>query len=208
MTKTKAPYDESMRWNGDKMTRHQGVRLMAGALRGRRLAIPREASLRPTPGLLRETLFNWLQPYVDGAYGLDVCAGSGALGFEALSRGAASMTFVERSRQAALSIKSNMAHFGLRNVSLQCGDARLVLSRLAAQGACYDMAFLDPPFTNPMLAPQLITLLLKDGMIRPGGLLYVERPVGAALLSESRLRLYRQSHCGRSQGTLYVVDEV
>lgn len=189
------------------MVTNNGVRLLAGALRGRRIDVPKQASLRPTPGMLRETLFNWLQGHVEGACGLDVCAGSGALGFEALSRGAASMTFIERSREAIAAMETNAARFALSNATMLCGDARGVLDRLAAQHMRYDLVYLDPPFDNPQLLAQLVDRLLSAHLISPGGWLYVERPVREAALSQPGLRLHRQSRCGLSQGSLYMVDK-
>lgn len=184
------------------------MRIIAGALRGRRLVVPAAASLRPTPGMLRETLFNWLQYHIQDAHCLDICAGSGSLGFEALSRGAARATFVERSAQVAAVIEANAARLGLVAVDVHAGDARLVLERLAARlpQDGYDIVFLDPPFDHPELKTQLVAVLLKSGLVRTGGFLYMEGPLHSAVLAEPRLRLHRQSHCGRSQGSLYVVD--
>ena len=184
------------------------MRIMAGTLRGRRLVVPTAASLRPTPGMLRETLFNWLQVHIQDARCLDLCAGSGALGFEALSRGAARATFVERSAQVAAVIEANAQRLGLLAVDVHAGDARLVLERLAARlpQEVYDIVFLDPPFDQPELMTQLVAVLLEGGLVRPGGFLYVEGPLRSAVPVEPRLQLHRQSHCGRSQGSLYVVD--
>lgn len=191
-----------------KMAGQGGVRIIAGAFRGRRLVVPTATSLRPTPGMLRETLFNWLQVHIQDARCLDLCAGSGALGFEALSRGAAHATFVERSAQVAAVIEANAASLGLLAVDVHAGDARLIVERLAARlpQEVYDIVFLDPPFDQPELMRQLVAVLLEGGLVRPGGFLYVEGPARSAMLAEPRLRLHRQSHCGRSQGSLYAVD--
>ena len=83
------------------------VRIIGGQWRGRKLTFPNRQDLRPTLGRVRETLFNWLAPHVQGSRCLDLYAGSGALGFEALSRGAAEVTFVERDRKAAAALKGN-----------------------------------------------------------------------------------------------------
>lgn len=118
------------------------------------------------------------------------------------------MTFIERSREAIAAMETNAARFALNNATMLCGDARSVLSRLAAQRMQYDLVFLDPPFDNPQLLTQLVGSLLSARLISPGGWLYVERPVREVALSEPRLRLHRQSRCGLSQGSLYMVDEV
>jgi 16S rRNA (guanine966-N2)-methyltransferase len=84
------------------------VRIIGGALRNSRLDVPAQAGLRPTPERVRETVFNWLAPLISGARCLDVCAGTGALGIEALSRGAASVVFVERDAQVARALSGNL----------------------------------------------------------------------------------------------------
>ena len=99
------------------------LRLIGGALRGRRWRIPDVAGLRPTPDRVRETLFNWLAPHIAGRRVLDLFAGSGALGFEALSRGAASATLVEQDRVALAALRDTAARFGLSQARIEGGDA-------------------------------------------------------------------------------------
>ena len=118
------------------------LRIIGGQWRGRKLRFPDRPSLRPTLGRVRETLFTWLAPNISGTRCLDLFAGSGALGFEALSRGAAEVTFVERDRKAAAAIRSNVELLQAR-ATVVCQPAKQYLARTRAR---FDIVFLDPPF--------------------------------------------------------------
>ena len=125
------------------------MRIIAGQFKGRRLKPPSWDGLRPTSDKLRETLFNILGPRVAGARVLDGYAGTGAIGIEALSRGAAHVTFVERDRRAAALIEANLAACGVREgYTIQHGDVAAVLARLP-DDARFDVAVLDPPYDAP-----------------------------------------------------------
>jgi 16S rRNA (guanine966-N2)-methyltransferase len=129
------------------------------------------AGLRPTPDRVRETLFNWLAPTIAGARCLDAFAGTGALGIEALSRGAASCLFVERNPALARSIGEALAALGADRGELRRGDALDWLKMPAA--ARFDVVFLDPPFTSGLLAPALAAL---PPHLAPGHRVYLEYP--------------------------------
>ena len=152
------------------------IRIIGGRFKGRKLRFPDTSDLRPTLGRVRETLFNWLAADIEGARCLDLFAGSGALGFEALSRGAAEVTYVERNRKAASAIKSNITLLGVEQASVHCGDARAFLAR---DTSVWDIVFFDPPFANS--AAELLDLLLTDSRLREHGRIYVERPKHEAL---------------------------
>ena len=127
--------------------------------------------LRPTPERIRETLFNWLAPTVSGARCLDLFAGSGALGIEALSRGARSVVFVEKSRRAADAIRAACAALGAEGASVQAVDAFTYL-----RGNCsvpFDLVFLDPPYADESVA-ELCRLLSEGGWLAPGAAVYFE----------------------------------
>ncbi len=158
------------------------IRIIGGRFKGRKLRFPNTSNLRPTLGRVRETLFNWLAADIDGARCLDLFAGSGALGFEALSRGAAEVTYVERNRKAASAIKSNITLLGVEQASVHCVDARQFLTR---DTSAWDIVFFDPPFTTS--AAELLDLLLTDSRLREQGHIYVERPKREALPESSRL---------------------
>jgi 16S rRNA (guanine966-N2)-methyltransferase len=125
------------------------VRIIAGQYKGRRLHKPTWAGLRPTSDKLRETLFNILAPSVAGARVLDAHAGTGAVGLEALSRGAAHVLFVDRDRRAAALIGRNLAQCGVKEgYTIRCNEVEDVLATLES-GATFDLIFLDPPYDHP-----------------------------------------------------------
>src|SRR6187455_2338156 len=128
------------------------MRIVAGAFRGRQLESPTWEGLRPTSDRLRETLFNILGPVVRGARVLDGYAGTGALGIEALSRGAAAVTFVERDPRAVKLIEANLAGLGASGVIMRAGLADAV-SRLGGQ--VFDLIILDPPYADAAAAEGL-----------------------------------------------------
>ncbi len=129
------------------------LRIIGGQWRSRRLNFPEAPGLRPTPDRVRETLFNWLAPYVEGARVLDPFAGSGALLLEALSRGAAGALAVEFDPAAAAALRDNLALLRAEGAEVRQGDA---LQRLQQDAATpFDLAFLDPPFHKDLLAPGL-----------------------------------------------------
>ena len=122
------------------------MRVIAGQWKGRRLKAPSWEGLRPTSDKLRETLFNILAPHVAGARVFDGYAGTGAIGIEALSRGAAHVTFVERDRRAAALIASNLALCGVeQGYTIECDDVASVLGRIH-QDAEFHLVLLDPPY--------------------------------------------------------------
>jgi 16S rRNA (guanine966-N2)-methyltransferase len=148
------------------------LRIVGGRHRGRRLRFPAGVEIRPTPDRVRETLFNWLQPRIVDARVLDLFAGSGALGLEALSRGAAHVTFVERDRRAASAIDALLKEWQEPAATVACADA---LSWLAAQRVTtYDIVFLDPPYDAAVLAAAAGGLAAR-GWLAPDARIYVER---------------------------------
>jgi 16S rRNA (guanine966-N2)-methyltransferase len=123
------------------------VRIIGGEYRGRRLSFVPATGLRPTPERVRETLFNWLRNDIRGAHCLDLFAGSGALGFEALSRGAATVTAVERSRAVAQRLRENASLVGVADrMTVVATDAGRFLQTPPPRP--YDVVFLDPPFAE------------------------------------------------------------
>jgi 16S rRNA (guanine966-N2)-methyltransferase len=138
------------------------VRVIAGAYRGRRIVAPKGTATRPTSDFVRETAFNLIGP-VDGASVLDLYAGSGALGIEALSRGAGRTVFVDSSRDACRTIGANLEHLGLKATVL-CQDA---VRALASERGPYDLIIADPPYdfaSFERLAPHIARLLADDGV--------------------------------------------
>ena len=146
------------------------LRIIGGRWRGRRLRFPAAGLIRPTPDRVRETLFNWLGARIVGARCLDLFAGSGALGLEALSRGAAHVTFVEREPEAVRALRATLAEWGAQGAQVQRGDA---LAFLAGSAQPFDVAFLDPPFGSGLLE-EAAALLEGNGWLCDAALIYVE----------------------------------
>lgn len=146
------------------------VRLIGGEWRRRRLAIPKGAAVRPTPDRVRETLFNWLAGRLPGAVCLDLFAGTGALGFEALSRGAQVVELVERDARLAAALRAHAAELGAgANTIVSHQSAAARLAREAEPR--FDLVFLDPPYAEPVepIAAALAPWLKADALV------YVER---------------------------------
>lgn len=177
----------------------QSVRIIAGRWRGRRIRFGRDPLIRPTPDRVRETLFNWLQGRVVGAHCLDLFAGSGALGLEALSRGASSCTFVDSSAAAIEAIRASLDMLGGEAVVVQAQAlAWLESSRpdaISGQGA-FDVVFLDPPFGRGWM-PAILGTLASGGWLKADARIYLEceRIAGAPGLP-SGWRLLRSKFAG------------
>ena len=171
------------------------LRIIGGEWRGRRWRFPDVAGLRPTPDRVRETLFNWLSLRISGARCLDLFAGSGALGLEALSRGADHVTFVERDAQAAQGIRTLLGEW-LSTAQGQRSDvvARDALEYVKRQPARVDGVFLDPPFASTHVADVLARLV--NGWLAPGAWVYVEQPADAGLDLPPGLILRRSKQAG------------
>ena len=141
------------------------VRIIGGSHRRRWIAFHDEEGLRPTPDRVRETLFNWLGQNLDGKRCLDLFAGSGALGFEAFSRGAAAVVMVEKNRSAFRALQENSKKLASDNTTLHCEDGLEFVRRSAGR---YDVIFLDPPFQSDYLLkvlPLLTDRLTEDGVV-------------------------------------------
>lgn len=143
---------------------------MAGRWRGRRLRFPPGPDIRPTPDRVRETLFNWLRARVPGSRCLDLFAGSGALGLEALSRGAREVVFVERDRAAARELRARLEEWQACGARVEALDVRRFL---AGPPQPFDLVFLDPPFASGLLA-ETAAKLESGGWLAPEALVYVE----------------------------------
>ena len=148
------------------------LRIVAGKWRSRLLDIADVPGLRPTSERIRETLFNWLAPSIQGARCLDLFAGTGALGFEALSRGAATVVFVDSSRGATKAIENSVKALNAAGASVHCGDAEAYLR--TAPRASFDIVFLDPPFADDRLE-DVCTLIDELCLLAPGGRVYLEQ---------------------------------
>jgi 16S rRNA (guanine966-N2)-methyltransferase len=155
--------------------RHE-VRIIGGTWRGRKLCFPRDVpELRPTPDRVRETLFNWLRDVIAGRRCLDLYAGSGALGFEALSRGAREVVFVERDARVARYLADSLGLLADRRGVVQRDDAIEFLRGFERADEPFDVIFLDPPYRSDALR-EVCALIDARGWLRPGGHAYLEHP--------------------------------
>jgi len=169
---------------GEERMGRNSVRVIGGVWRGRRIEFPDVPGLRPTPDRVRETLFNWLQHSLANARCLDLFAGSGALGLEALSRGASEAVFVEQAVPAARALQEQIQRFGAASrARLAAMGARRFLT---SGGQAFDLVFLDPPFGQNAL-PEIVALVAAGNWVKPGGLIYLEceKAAGAPALPES-----------------------
>lgn len=171
----------------------QSVRVIGGQWRSRRISFPDLPQLRPTPDRVRETLFNWLAPIIDGAQCLDLFAGSGALGIEALSRGAAEVVFLEQSREAAVSLREQLGLLNAQHARVIESDALHYLQRTQDH---FDIVFLDPPYDSDLL-PQICELLEKRSLLRPHARIYIEQRTDATLSLPSQWELLRSKRAGQ-----------
>ncbi len=175
------------------------MRIIAGKFKGRRLRAAEGLQVRPTSDRLRETLFNILAPKIEDAAFLDLCAGSGAIGIEALSRGAAHVTFVESSRRALAQLIENLAHCRIDEaVEVVQRDVVSAVKQLVAQSRRFDLIFFDPPYASNLYWP-VMELLGTGDILAPGGALIVEHRGKNPVPEEiGHLRRYREVRQGES----------
>lgn len=158
----------------------QCVRIIGGKWRGRKIHFPKVRGLRPTPDRVRETVFNWLQADIYDANCLDAFAGSGALGLEALSRGAKHVVFLDRSVAALKKLKQTCSEMMIDEGMAKISEANALrwLQRLADQQ--FDIVFLDPPFCHNLLKP-ILEALIEGHWLAPAAKLYIEHEIDLLL---------------------------
>jgi len=169
------------------------VRIIGGQWKRSKLPVADHAGLRPTPDRVRETLFNWLGQDLAGWRCLDAFAGSGALGFEAASRGAEEVVLLERDRRLAASLAETKTRLKATALRIEAVDAMAWMARSAA--ASFELVFLDPPFDSPLLAPALTA---AARLVVPQGCVYVEAgmPLAPEPLVGLGLKMHRQGRAG------------
>ncbi|MGB8667988.1 MAG: 16S rRNA (guanine(966)-N(2))-methyltransferase [Serratia inhibens] len=176
------------------------IRIIGGQWRGRKLPVPNSPGLRPTTDRVRETLFNWLAPVIQGARCLDCFAGSGALGLEALSRYAGSATLLEFERPVAQQLEKNLALLQGKGTVVNTNT----LNWLAGNGQPFDVVFLDPPFRKGLLA-ETLTLLEQQGWLADEAWIYVEAEAESAAADvPANWQLHREKVAGQVAYRLYI----
>lgn len=157
------------------------MHIVAGLFKNRRLKTPKGAETRPTMGMLREALFNISQHSIVGAHFLDLFAGSGAMGIEALSRGAAQVTFVDSSRESIRCITENLQSVNLTDsAQILQGDVFVKLQLLIRLKKSFDIIYIDPPYDNSneglQYCQKILQIIDETSLLRPGGHLFIEGP--------------------------------
>lgn len=180
------------------------VRVISGIYRGRRLRTVEGLAVRPTSDRLRETLFNILAPRVTNSRFLDICAGSGAIGVEAISRGAQQVTFIDNSRKACAVIQANLRTLGVEDrAAIINGDAAAALRRLAKENKRFDIVFFDPPYASDIYH-QVMQLLDQQPLLSNGAVVIAEHRAKAPPRDQyGELRMYREVKQGESALAFY-----
>lgn len=177
------------------------LRIIGGRWRGRKLSFPDIDGLRPTGDRIRETLFNWLAPTMAGSRCLDLFAGSGALGLEALSRGAAASVLVERDTQAAAQLRANLALLQANQGQLVQVDVLTWLAR-GNSGAPFDIIFIDPPF-QLNLWQAVIDALEAGGWLADDAAIYIESGRATPFTVPQHWHLHRDKQAGQVSYRLF-----
>jgi len=170
-------------------------RIIAGKWRGRKISFDDAEGLRPTTDRIRETVFNWLQPYLAQSHCLDCFAGSGVLGFEAISRGAESVVFLEQNKKTVNNLKKNIDGLGAVNIELHCVDTLQWLNSLQ-NNKKFDVIFLDPPFATGLLA-ETFKLLDQSGCLAEEAIIHLEHNIGSKIDLPDNWRCLKQKEAGQ-----------
>jgi 16S rRNA (guanine(966)-N(2))-methyltransferase RsmD len=178
------------------------VRIIGGQWRRSLLPVADKPGLRPTPDRVRETLFNWLGQDLSGWRVLDAFAGSGALGFEAASRGAAEVTLLERDPELVKLLAASRDRLKAETLRVQRADALVWMG--AAPAASFELVLLDPPFDAGLHAPALAA---ATRLVVPGGMVYVEAAEAAPEPSPAGLGLHRHTRAGMVHASLWLKTE-
>lgn len=180
------------------------VRIISGQWRGRKLPVHNVEGLRPTTDRVKETLFNWLAQDIYQSKCLDLFAGSGGLSFEALSRGAESVTMLELDKKAANQLEQNLKTVGATNATVVNGDS---LAFLSQPGSAHDLIFIDPPFRKDLIQ-DVITALENNGWLAPHAMIYIEaeKELGN-LTTPNHWHLHREKTAGQVCYRLFAREE-
>jgi 16S rRNA (guanine(966)-N(2))-methyltransferase RsmD len=182
------------------------MRVIGGKYRGKRFSAPAGLEVRPTSDRLRETLFNILAPRIEGSRFLDLCAGTGAVGIEALSRGALRVAFIDRSRRSAAAIKTNLELVGIKEGAVVIvREAESALKRLVEDSAKFEIVFFDPPYASDIY-PRVMGLLGELPLLSDDAIVIVEhRAKSRPEPAYGQLSLYRELKQGDSALAFYSV---
>jgi 16S rRNA (guanine966-N2)-methyltransferase len=176
------------------------LRIIGGKWRNRKIKFSADVEIRPTPNRIRETLFNWLVPHIEGAICLDLFAGSGALGFEALSRGARHITMVDKSPEVIKTLKKNAVILGTRDIEFFCIKFSLNLKNFFTHK--FNIVFLDPPFYKNLVKP-CSQWLEQQNCLTDEAFIYIEAESSLKILPvPSNWQIYRSKIAGQVRYSL------
>lgn len=178
------------------------IRIIAGKHRGRKLPVLMADGLRPTTDRVKETVFNWLMPYMHKAHCLDCFAGAGSLGFEALSRGAEQVTLIELNKAAAKQLQTNKALLKADKLTIKHSDALKFLSNKPEQ--TFDVVFIDPPFRQNLVSQT--ARLLTQGWLNKQALIYVEMEAEGEQVLPDNWQLLKEKLAGQVVYRLYQIQ--
>ncbi len=178
------------------------IRIIAGKHRGRKLPVLMAEGLRPTTDRVKETVFNWLMPYMHKAHCLDCFAGAGSLGFEALSRGAEQVTLIELNKAAAKQLQTNRALLKADNLTIKQNDVLALLNNKPEQ--TFDVVFIDPPFRQNLVSQT--AQLLTQGWLSKQAFIYVEMEAEGEQLLPDSWQLLKEKIAGQVAYRLYQVQ--
>ena len=186
-----------------KKTLNNKVRIIGGDWRGTTLNIVSGLKVRPSSDRIRETLFNWLAVHIKGASCLDLCAGSGALGFEALSRGAAKLVSVEKHLPTARQLLNQIRKLNASHCSTVVHAD--IYTWITKAKDVFDVCFIDPPFNDPR-RDEYLMLIDKHKLMRKNALLYWEAPAQEVVRCPSGWKIHKQTKGGNVNATLYTCN--
>lgn len=170
------------------------LRIIGGKWRGRKITFSSSPELRPTADRIRETLYNWLSPCIKDAYCLDLFAGSGALGFEALSRGCAHVTFIDISKFVIENLQKNAKILDAVNTEFICGEFQSGTQQL--KNATFNIAFLDPPFCQGIIN-KAILWLEESNILTSEAYIYIEAEKNTSLILPKNWKSYRDKRTAK-----------
>ncbi|NOR20686.1 MAG: 16S rRNA (guanine(966)-N(2))-methyltransferase RsmD [Xanthomonadales bacterium] len=183
-----------------KSAKNNRLRIIGGNWRGRLLEVADVPGLRPSGDRSRETLFNWLQPWVPAADCADLFAGTGALGFEAASRGAASVLMIEKHPQAQAVLRQSIEQLQAEQVSLHAGGAMSKIEEMKPDS--FDLVFVDPPFDSN-LGGLVLERLARKECVRRGGFVYLESPLSLNPTPPEGWSVWRDQQMGEVRMQLF-----
>lgn len=177
------------------------VRIIGGDWRGRKLAFHALPGVRPTADRIRETVFNWLQPYIVGAVCADLFAGSGAVGFEAASRGAKQVVVIDTESRIVGQLNENISLLDASDrITAKCANALAAISALPK----LDIVFIDPPFDDVLMPDEIVSALLSSARLNSNGLIYLEQAKQSPMLSDfAELELLKDKTTGNVRYQLW-----